>query len=89
VPTYLSPLFRLVQMQVNASPERRREMAVGLGARAIVAQLKSGVEPARVGPLVFTVDYPGAPGDPELLSSYEHVTVEGREGSSSKPGQVK
>jgi hypothetical protein len=82
VPAYLSPLFRVMRMQVNVSPERRRDMVAGLGARAIVKQLNRGVEPERVGPLVFTVDYPGAPGDPDLLLPYEQARVEVEEGSS-------
>jgi hypothetical protein len=57
-------------------------MVAGLGARAIVKRLNRGVEPERVGPLVFTVDYPGAPGDPDLLLPYEQTRVEGEEGSS-------
>jgi hypothetical protein len=63
-------------MAATASPDRRREMVVGLGARAVVEQLSEGVEPQSVGPLLFTVDYPGAPGDPDLLSPNEPVTVE-------------
>ncbi|MGD2179352.1 MAG: hypothetical protein PVG71_16200 [Anaerolineae bacterium] len=82
VPAYLSPLFRLLQMQANASPDKRRDTVAGLGASAIVKQLNKGVEPALVGPLVFTVDYPGAPGDPELLSPYEQAKAEVKEGSS-------
>jgi hypothetical protein len=82
VPAYLSPLFRLTQMQANTSPDSRRDMVAGLGARAIVEQLTKGAEPPSVGPLVFTVDYPGAPGDPELLSPHEQATVEVKEGSS-------
>jgi hypothetical protein len=76
LPAFLSPLFRLMQMHANASPDRRRDMVAGLGARAIAQQLAEGVEPSSVGPLVFTVDYPGAPGEPELLSPYEQVTAE-------------
>jgi hypothetical protein len=82
LPAYLSPLFRLMQAQANASPDWRRDMVGGLGARAIVEQLTKGVEPPLVGPLVFTVDYPGAPGDPELLLPYEQATVQVEEGSS-------
>jgi hypothetical protein len=82
VPAYLSPLFRLVQMRVNASPDRRRDMVAGLGAYAIVKQLDEGVEPGQVGPLVFTVDYPGAPGDPEPLLPYEQAIVDVKEGSN-------
>lgn len=82
VPAYLSPLFRLMQMQANTSPDRRRDMVAGLGARAIVEQLARGEEPPLARPLVFTVDYPGAPGDPELLSPHEKATVEVEEGSS-------
>jgi hypothetical protein len=89
VPAYLSPIFRLMQMQASASPDRRRDMVAGLGARAIVEQLTNGVEPPLVGPLVFTVDYPGAPGDPELLAPYEQATVEVEEGSSKKVRQIK
>jgi hypothetical protein len=84
VPAYLSPLFRLMQMRVNASPDRRREMVAGLGARAIVEQLTKGVDPPSVGPLLFTVDYPGSPGDPEPLSSYEQATVELEEGPNKQ-----
>jgi hypothetical protein len=80
IPTYLSPLFRLMHMRVNASPDRRREMVAGLGARAIAQQLAKAVEPSSVGPLLFTVDYPGSPGDPEPLSSYEQATVVVEEG---------
>ncbi|MGD8996534.1 MAG: hypothetical protein PVH80_00365 [Anaerolineae bacterium] len=83
VSAYLSPLFRVLQMQTNASPDRRRDMVAGLGASAIVQQLKKGAEPARVGPLVFAIDYPGAPGDPELLTPYEQATVEVEEGLST------
>ena len=82
VPTYLSPIFRVMQMKANTSPDSRRDMVAGLGARAIVERLTKGVEPPLAEPLVFTVDYPGAPGDPDRLSPYEQVTVEGEEGSS-------
>jgi hypothetical protein len=58
-------------------------MVVGLGARAIVEQLSEGVEPQSVGPLLFTVDYPGAPGDPDLLSPDEQVTVDVERGSNT------
>lgn len=82
VPALMSPLFRLVNLRSTVSPERRREMVAGLGARAIVEQLNRGEEPPSE-PLLFSLSYPGAPGDPEPLPSYEHVTVEVEEGSST------
>ena len=74
VPVFLSPLFRLVQIKSGASVESRREMVAGLGARAIVERLKQGLEPSE-DHLVLAVNYPGAPGDPDPLLPYEHVTV--------------
>jgi len=82
VPAFLSPLFRLVHMSANVSADGRRDMVAGLGARSIVDQLHQGVEPARVEPL-FTLDYPGAPGDPEPLSLYEEATIEVEEDLSN------
>jgi|GEM_PF-1917470 len=76
VPALLSPLFRLVNMRATASADSRREMVAGLGARAIVEQLNRGLEPPLDGAFLFSLDYPGAPGDPKPLSSYEQVVVE-------------
>lgn len=84
VPAYVSPLFRLMQMRADASPDRRQDMVAGLGARAIFKRLAKGVAPQSLGPLVFTVDYPGAPGDPEPLSTYVEATVEVEEVSSNQ-----
>jgi hypothetical protein len=75
VPAFLSPLFRWAQMTPQASVEARRELVAGLGARAISERLKSGQEPAEDELIVFATDYPGAPGDPDPLVPYEHVTV--------------
>jgi hypothetical protein len=83
VPAFLSPLFRLVRMSASVSADRRRDMVAGLGARAIMEQLSRGVEPYQVECLLFTLDYPGAPGDPEPLSSYEQATIEVEENPSS------
>ena len=74
VPTYVSPLFRVMHMHATASDEERRGMVAGLGARAIVEHLKEGAGPPLVPPL-FAVDYPGAPGEPQGLSAYEQATV--------------
>lgn len=74
VPVFLTPLFRLVHMEAGASPETRQNLVTGLGARAIAERLKGGVEPSEE-PLVFTLDYPGAPEEPDPLLPYEDVTV--------------
>ena len=81
VPALLSPLFRVVNMRSTASPSGRREMVAGLGARAIVEQLQRG-DLCSDEPLLFSLDYPGAPGDPEPMPSYEHVVVEAEEVAS-------
>ena len=75
VPALVSPLFRLINMRSTVSADGRREMVARLGARAIKEQLNRGKEPSSE-PLLFSLKYPGAPGDPEPLPSYEHVTVE-------------
>ncbi len=75
VPVFLSPLFRVLCLGALPSVESRREMVAGLGARAIVERLVQGLEPPFGGSLVFATDYPGAPGDPNPLSPYEHVIV--------------
>ena len=75
VPVFLSPLFRVLCMGALPSVENRRDMVAGLGARAIVERLEQGLEPPFEGSLVFAADYPGAPGDPNPLSPYEHVIV--------------
>jgi len=77
-----SPLFRLVNMRSTVSADGRREMVAGLGARAILEQLNQGMEPSDE-PLLFSLDYPGSPGDPEPLPSYEHATVEVEESSNT------
>jgi hypothetical protein len=75
VPVFLSPLFRWSRMATQKSVEARREMVAGLGARAITERLEQGLEPDAFGALVLAVDYPGAPGDPDPLIPYDHVTV--------------
>ncbi len=76
VPAFLSPLFRVVHMSASVPEDRRRDMVAGLGARAIVEKLRQGVEPALIGSVLFALDYPGAPGDPEPLSAYGQAIVE-------------
>lgn len=74
VPVVLSPLFRVLHMEFQAPVESRRDMVAGLGARAIAERLKQGLEPAEE-ILVFAIDYPGAPGEPNPLVPYERVTI--------------
>ena len=74
VPVVLSPLFRVLHMEFQAPVKSRREMVAGLGARAIAERLRQGLEPAEE-ILVFAIDYPGAPGEPNPLVPYERVTV--------------
>jgi hypothetical protein len=74
VPVVLSPLFRVLHMEFQAPAESRQEMVAGLGARAIAERLEQGLEPAEE-ILVFAIDYPGAPGEPNPLVPYERVTV--------------
>jgi hypothetical protein len=83
VPVLLSPLFRLVRMSASASADSRQDMVAGLGARAIVEQLRHGAEPSQVESLLFTLDYPGAPGEPEPLPFYEEATIEVEESPSN------
>lgn len=75
VPVFLSPLFRVLQMGTLPSVEARREMVAGLGVRTIAERLTQGLEPPFEEPIVFATDYPGTPGDPNPLSSYERVIV--------------
>jgi hypothetical protein len=75
VAAFLTPLFRVLHMEFQASVESRRDMVAGLGARAIVERLEQGLEPADQEFLVFAVDYPGAPGDPAPLLPYEQMTI--------------
>lgn len=75
VPVYMSPLFRVLHVESRVSDESRREMVAGLGARAVAERLRRGAEPPFERALVLAIDYPGAPGDPEPLPEYEHVTV--------------
>ncbi|MGD2104361.1 MAG: hypothetical protein PVJ55_04510 [Anaerolineae bacterium] len=84
VPALLSPLFRLVNMQATASEDSRREMVAGLGARAIVERLNQGAEPPLDDPPLLSLSYPGAPDDPEPFPSYDHLTIEVGEYSSSQ-----
>lgn len=76
VPVFLSPLFRVVHMSSSVSEDSRRDMVTGLGARAIVERLHRGVDPSVMGSILFALDYPGAPGNPEPLSADEQLTVE-------------
>lgn len=75
VPAFLSPLFRFLRLGPQAGPQDRQKLVAGLGARAIVERLRRGVEPPFAEPLVFAVDYPGAPGEPNPLQPYDQVTV--------------
>jgi hypothetical protein len=75
VPVFLSPLFRALRMESQASVESRREMVAGLGARAITERLRRGLEPPFEKPLIFATDYPGAPGDPNTFLPYDLATV--------------
>ena len=76
VPALLSPLFRLVHMRAVPSQDRRREMAARSGARAIVEWMNQGGETRSGEAFLFSVDYPGAPGDPEPLLPYEQIAVQ-------------
>lgn len=88
VPVLLSPLFRWLQMESQVSVESRRDMVAGLGARAIAERLRQGLEPLSEEFLLFTTDYPGAPGDPDPLLPYERVNVCVGEGSDAPRGGV-
>lgn len=76
VPALMSPLFRLVNMRATVSDEGRKAMVGGLAARAIIDRLNNGEEASMEEPLLFSTDYPGAPGDPSPLAAYDDVTVE-------------
>jgi hypothetical protein len=87
VPVLLSPLFRWLQMESQAAVESRRDMVAGLGARAIAERLRQSQEPLSEGFLLFTTDYPGAPGAPDPLLPYERVNVRvGEEGDAARGG---
>ncbi len=75
VSAFVSPLFRFLRMGSLASTERRRDMVAGLGARAIAERLQRGWEPTEGEFLVFAINYPGSPGDPDPLLPYDEVTV--------------
>ena len=75
VPVYLSPLFRLIHMPVQPSPDERREMVAALGARAIVEHLQDGGDLSDEVSFVFGTKYPGAPHEPRPLKPYEQVRV--------------
>jgi len=64
-----------MQMNLGAAVEDRRDMVAGLGARAISERLLRGQEPSSEDMLVFAIDYPGAPSDPNPLATYEHIFV--------------
>lgn len=84
VSALLSPLFRLINMHATMSQDSRRAMVAGLGAQAIVDALQQGAT-ARLGeePFLLGLDYPGAPGEPDPLPSFEELTVEVEEHPSS------
>ena len=79
VPVFLSPLFRVLQMEALPSVESRQRMVTGMGARAIAERLRQGLEPPFEESLVFATDYPGAPSDPNLLLPCDQVIVRGSE----------
>jgi hypothetical protein len=62
-------------MDLKASEERRHEMVAGLGARAIADRLRRGMEPPFEEQVVLASIYPGAPGAPEPLRTYENVSI--------------
>ena len=76
VPVFLSPLFRVLRMGPMPLADNRRDMVAGLGVREITERLKQGLELPFVGFVVFAVDYPGAPGDPNPLLPYDQVIVQ-------------
>jgi hypothetical protein len=75
VSAFVSPLLRLLQVGSQSSVEGRRDIVAGLGAREIAERLRRGMEPADQEFLIFATNYPGAPGDPDPLLPYDHVTV--------------
>jgi hypothetical protein len=75
VPVFMSPLFRWLQMDLTASEKRRHEMVASLGARAIVERLRQGQKPPFEEQVVLASIYPGAPGPPDPLSTYESISV--------------
>ena len=75
VRVYLSPLFRFLNMRPHSPPEVREQMVGGLGARVIANRLQRGIEPPFEEQLVVAAHYPGAPGKPDVLHPYDHVTV--------------
>ncbi len=79
VPVFLSPLFRILHMGALPEAKSRQDMVAGLGARAIAERLSQGLEPPFEESLVFTVQYPGAPDDPNPLLPYKRVLVRGSE----------
>jgi hypothetical protein len=82
VPVFLSPLFRVLQMETLPSLKSRRSMVIGLGARAIAERLRRGLEPPFERSLVFATDYPGAPGDPNPLLPCDQVIICGSEANT-------
>lgn len=75
VPALVTPLFRLISMRATPSKDHRLEMVAGLGARAIVERLKQSTDLPLDEPLIFGLDYPGAPGEPDPLPRFEQVVV--------------
>jgi hypothetical protein len=74
-PVFLSPLFRIMRLPLQASVESRQEMVAGLGAREIVDRLKRGEKPPFSEQLVLAIDYPGAPDEPDPLIPYDQIVV--------------
>ncbi len=73
VPVILSPLFRWYRLGPAASEQTRRDMVGGLGARAIVQRLREkGSPPEQV---ILAIDYPGAPGEPDPLETFDEIAV--------------
>ncbi len=85
VAAFLSPLFRMMHMEFQASLETRREMVAGLGARTIAERLEHNIEPTEQEFLLFASNYPGAPGDPAPLLPYDQVTVRVNEAHDGHP----
>lgn len=52
-----------------------RDLAGGLGAQAILALLRNGLEPFEHDIVLDQTHYPGQPGHPALIKDYQHVTL--------------
>ncbi len=75
MPVFLSPLFRIMRLPPQASVESRQEMVAGLGAREIVNRLNQGDELPFSEQLVLSIDYPGAPDEPDPLTPYDQLII--------------